>query len=165
MRWQPAAGHLRHFFDDELVPGTVGVHPKLLREVEPFPTTTDLKPFTPEFVRGWTVERYQVDLHKAAKHNEQDMDAQVQAMCARQVPGDTYRNLRVQREYAGRTFKHVLVPVWVVGYTYGRKHYQIIANGYTGQIAGERPYSWVKIFFAVLCALVVAAVVLGVMQQ
>ena len=57
------------------------------------------------------------------------------------------------------------MPGWGVGYTYGRKHYQIIANGYTGQIAGERPYSWVKIFFAVLCALVVAAVVLGVMQQ
>lgn len=165
VRWEPAAGSLRHFFDDELVPGTVGVHPKLLREVEPFPTTTDLKPYTPEFVRGWTVERYQVDLHKAAKLNEQDMDHQVQALCARQVPGDTYRNLRVQREYAGRTFKHVLVPVWVVGYTYGSKNYQIIANGYTGQIAGERPYSWVKIFFAVVCALIVAAVVLGVMQQ
>jgi len=165
VRWQPASGSLRHFFDDELVSGTVGVHAKLLRQVEPFPTTTDLKPYTPEFVRGWTVERYQVDLGKAAKLNEQDMDGQVQAMCARQVPGDTHRNLRVQREYAGRTFKHVLVPVWVVGYTYGHKNYQIIANGYTGQIAGERPYSWVKIFFAVVCALIAAAIVLGVMRN
>lgn len=165
VRWQPAAGQLQHFFDDALVPGTVGVHAPLLRQVEPFPTTTDLKPYTPEFVRGWTVERYQVDLGKAAKVNEQDMDSQVQAMCAQQIPGDTYRNLQVQRQYAGRTFKHVLVPVWLVGYTYGSKNFQIVANGYTGQIAGERPYSWVKIFLAVVCALIVMALVLGAMQQ
>ncbi|EEF24396.1 conserved hypothetical protein, partial [Ricinus communis] len=55
VRWEPASGSLAHFFDDELVPGTVGVHANLLRQVEPFPTTTDLKPYTPEFVRGWTV--------------------------------------------------------------------------------------------------------------
>ena len=165
VRWQPASGSLRHFFDDELVPGTVGIHTPLLRQIEPFPTTTDLKPYTPEFVRGWTVERYQVDLHQAAQRNVQDMDAQVQALCARQIPGDTYRNLRVQRDYASRTFKHVLVPVWLVGYTYGRKNFQIVANGYTGAIAGERPYSWVKISFAVLCALCLALVLWSILQN
>ena len=153
VRWEPAAGSLQHFFDDELVPGTVGVHPQLLHQVEPFPTTTDLKPYTPEFVRGWTVERYQVDLSKAAQLNEQDMDAQLRSLCSQQVPGDTQRNLQVRREYSGRTFKHTLVPVWLVGYTYGSKTYQIVANGYTGQIAGERPYSWMKIMFALLAAL------------
>ena len=61
------------------------------------------------------------------------------------------RNLQVQRTYSGRTFKHVLVPVWLVGYTYGSQNYQIVANGYTGAIAGERPYSWVKIALAALC--------------
>ena len=78
---------------------------------------------------------------------------QLRSMCSREVPGDTQRNLQVQRQYSGRTFKHTLVPVWLVGYTYGSKTYQILANGYTGQIAGERPYSWVKITFAVLAAL------------
>ena len=162
VRWEPAAGSLQHFFDDALVPGTVGIHQKLLRGIEPFPTTTDLKPYSPEFVRGWTVERYQVDLGKAAQRNESDMDQQVQALCAQQVPGDTYRNLQVQRLYQGRTFKHVLVPVWLVSYTYGATNYQIVANGYTGQIAGEQPYSWIKIALAVVVALIVAFVLLSV---
>ncbi|MDH1289702.1 zinc ribbon domain-containing protein [Comamonas terrigena] len=165
VRWESASGQLQHFFDDALVPGTVGVQPDLLRQVEPFPTTTDLKPYTPEFVRGWTVERYQVDLSKAAQLNEQDMDAQLRSLCARQVPGDTMRNLQVQRQYTGRTFKHTLVPVWLVGYTYGRTTYQIVANGYTGQIAGERPYSWVKISFAVLCAVLLLLIMLGLAQN
>ncbi len=165
VRWEPAAGQLQHFFDDELVAGTVGIHPELLRKIEPFPTQTDLKPYSPEFVRGWTVERYQVDLGKAAQVNEGDMDQQVQQLCARQVPGDTQRNLQVQRTYQGRTFKHVLAPVWLVSYTYGSKNYQIVANGYTGQIAGEQPYSWVKIMFAVLAAIIVAMIVLTMTQQ
>ena len=162
---EPASGSLRHFFDDELVPGTVGVQPRLLRQVEPFPTSTDLKPYTPEFVRGWTVERYQVDLSKAAKINEDDMDEQLQGLCAREVPGDTMRKLQVQRQYSGRTFKHILAPVWLVGYTYGSKTYQIVANGYTGQVAGERPYSWVKISLAVLAAVIVLLLILSAAQQ
>ena len=58
-------------------PARTGVHADLLTQVEPFPTTTDLKPYTPEFVRGWTVERYQVDLRKAseAQHGRRWMDA------------------------------------------------------------------------------------------
>ena len=52
-----------------------------------------------------------------------------------------------------------------MGYTYGRTTYQIVANGYTGQIAGERPYSWMKISFAVLCAVLLLLIVLGLAQN
>jgi hypothetical protein len=157
VRWEPAAGSLEHFFDDGLVPGTQGIHPALLRKIEPFPTSTDLRPYSPEFVRGWTVERYQVDLHKAQAINQQDMQARVRMLCAQQVPGDTQRNLQVESDYRGRTFKHVLVPVWLVNYTYGARTFQVVANGYTGAIAGEQPYSWIKITLAVIAVLLVLA--------
>lgn len=152
-RWVPAAGQLNHFFDDELVPGTTGVHARLLRKIEPFPTLTDLKAYSPEFVRGWTVERYQIDLRQAEQLNQQSMQQQMQELCGREVPGDTYRNLQVDAHYEGRSFKHILVPVWLVSYTYGSRSFQILANGYTGTLAGEQPYSWVKISFAVLAVL------------
>ncbi len=153
--WTPASGRVRHFFDDTLVPGTQGVELDLLRQIEPFPTTTELKPYTPEFVRGWTVERYQVDLSKAAQQSQQTMADEMERMCAQAVPGDTQRNLVVRNEFRGRTFKHVLVPIWLVGYTYGSKTYQVVVNGYTGTIAGDRPYSWVKITLAIIAAFIV----------
>ncbi|MEG1681844.1 MAG: hypothetical protein RR326_17220, partial [Stenotrophomonas sp.] len=167
IRWESASGSLQHFFDDELVPGTVGVHPELLAKIGQFPTTTDLKPYTPEFVRGWTVERYQVDLRQAAQKGEAQMQEQTRYLCSEQVPGDTQRNLQVQATYSKRTFKHILVPVWLVSYTYGSRSFQVLANGYTGQLAGERPYSAWKIFFAVLAgvlALLVLMYVLGMAQ-
>jgi len=160
-RWENASGSLQHFFDDELIPGTTGVHEKLLRQVEPFPTLTDLKEYSPEFVRGWTVERYQIDLHKAADLNQQDMQQKTTALCAADIPGDTYRNLNVDANYQGRTFKHVLVPVWLVSYTYGSKSFQVLANGYTGTLAGEYPKSWIKIFFAALAAFIVVIILIS----
>lgn len=164
VRWEPAAGRLAHFFDDELVAGTKGVGKGLLHQIEPFPTTSDLKPYAPEFVRGWTVERYQVDLRRAADLNQAGMETKTYALCAARVPGDTHRNLQVRSQYRGRTFKHILVPVWLVSYTYGSRNFQILANGYTGKIAGERPYSWVKIFFAVLAGLLALLIIIALGQ-
>ena len=65
VRWYRSSGHLDHFFDDDLVPGSTGVRMDLLRKVEPFPTN-ELSPYDAAFVRGWTVERYQVDLRQAS---------------------------------------------------------------------------------------------------
>jgi ribosomal protein S27E len=164
-RWEDSAGRLEHFFDDDAVPGTVGVHSGLLRQVEPFPTVSDLKPYEPAFVRGWTVERYQVDLRQASETSQQQMDRTVEELCSREVPGDTQRGLQVESTYRGRTFKHLLVPVWLTTYTYGAKSFQVVVNGYTGKMAGEHPLSWVKITFAVLAALIVIVLIFMLQQS
>lgn len=166
VRWQPAAGSLEHFFDDSLIPGTIGVRADYLQRIEPFPTTgAALKPYEPAFVRGWVVERYQVDLRQAADANLQEMEATVEQMCSAQVPGDTQRGLRVRSAYSGRTFKHVLVPVWVVSYTFGAKAFQIVVNGSTGAIHGEHPKSWVKIFFYIILPLLLLLLFVLASQQ
>jgi hypothetical protein len=160
-QWYPSAGQLDHFFDDSLIPGTVGVRMDLLAKVEPFPTG-NLEPYDPAFVRGWTVERYQVDLRKASDRNRQQMDAEMQALCGAQVPGDTYRDLQVQAAYAARTFKHILVPLWLVTYTLGAKGYQVIVNGYTGEPAGDRPISWIKVFFYIVLPAIVLLIIFAI---
>ena len=153
VRWEPSAGAVDHFFDDELVPASRGVQPEMLRQIEPFPSTTELVPYNAGFLSGWVVERYQIDLVAAANLSRDRMEREMQAMCAAQVPGDTQRNLEVADDYSGQTFKHILVPIWLVSYNYGTQHYQVVINGYTGRIAGKYPKSWVKILFAVLTAL------------
>lgn len=152
IRWVPSSGSLDHFFDDELVPASRGVQPEMLRKVEPFPTK-ELVPYQPGFLAGWVVERYQIDLLTAAKQAREDMDAGMNRLCAAEVPGDTHRFLNVQTDYSGQTFKHILVPIWLLTYDYGTRNYQVVLNGYTGTIAGKYPLSWVKIMLVVLAAL------------
>ncbi len=154
-RWEFASGSIERFFDDELVPASKGVQADLLRQIEPFPTTTDLKPYAPAFLSGWVVEQYQIDLLAAAQHSRQMMDAKTKQQCGAEVPGDTHRNLNVNANYYNPTFKHILVPVWLLSYTYGSDSYQVVINGYTGAIAGKYPLSWWKIACAVLLALIV----------
>lgn len=154
VKWTPASGELSHVFDDELVCASAGVQPGMLRQVEPFPTDT-LVPYDPGYLAGWTVERYQIDLVAAAQHSRAIMDAKLRALCAERVPGDTHRNLQVQADYSGQTFKHILAPVWLLTYVYGTKSYQVLINGVTGKVAGARPWSWVKIALLVLLALVI----------
>ena len=155
-RWVPNAGSLDHFFDDELVPASRGVQPEMLRKIEPYPTTKELVPYNAGYLSGWVVERYQIDLVSAAQTARDGMDREMYGLCGAQVPGDTHRNLQVNNDYAGQTFKHILAPLWLLTYNYGARNFQVVINGYTGVIAGKYPKSWVKIFFAVLAGLAAA---------
>jgi DNA-directed RNA polymerase subunit RPC12/RpoP len=167
VRWEPASGHVSHFFDDDLVCASVGVKPNLLRGVEPYPTqatqatqatqgmTTQLVPYDSGYVTGWTVERYQIDLLTAAKTSRDRMEQELRSLCSSQVPGDTQRNLRVESRWNGQTFKHILAPAWLMTYNYGSRPFQVLINGVTGRIAGDYPKSWIKITLAVIGALIV----------
>jgi hypothetical protein len=158
-RWVPSSGSVDNFFDDELVPASRGVHPDMLRKIEPFPTGSELVPYQPGFLSGWVVERYQIDLVSAARTAQEDMEAQMRKLCAARVPGDTHRNLRVDCDYSGQTFKHILAPIWLLTYHYGPRNFQVVINGFTGAIAGKYPKSWIKIMLAILAGLAVAGIV------
>jgi len=158
VRWEPASGVVDHAFDDELVAGTRGLDAGLLRAVEPFPTG-DLVPYDTGFLSGFVVEHYQVVLIDAVRQSREAMHAKLTSLCAAEVPGDTHRNLRIDPSYSGETFKHILVPVWLLTYTYGARTFQVIANGYTGKIAGKYPKSPWKILAAVLAAALVIALI------
>ncbi len=45
------------------------------------------------------------------------------------------------------------------------KPYQVFVNGVTGEVHGQRPYSWIKITFAVIAALIVVGIGLGLYYQ
>ena len=81
------------------------------------------------------------------------------------VPGDSYRNLDVQARYSGQTFKHILVPIWLLSYDYGRRAFQVVINGYTGTIAGRYPKSWIKITLTVLAGLAAAGLIALLMNR
>ena len=136
----------------------------LLRKVEPFPTN-EVVSYDTAFLSGHVVEHYQVVLLDAAQRSLEQMQAKLFVLCARQIPGDTYRNLQIFPAYSSRTFKHVLVPVWLLKYDFASKPYQVIVNGYTGTIAGKHPFSIWKIALLILVAVLVALVVIALNQQ
>jgi hypothetical protein len=163
VRWEPASGHVSHFFDDQPIPGSRGIDAGLLRGVEPFPTK-ELVPYDTAFLSGFVVEHYQVVLLDAAKQGRERMNEALRGLCSAQVPGDTQRNLEIVPTYSGETFKHILVPLWLLTYTYGKRVFQVVANGYTGTIAGKYPKSPWKIAAAAV-AVILAIMTFVVLAQ
>ena len=122
--------------------------------------TNELTPYDTAYLSGFIVEHYQVVLLDAAKASQEQMTRKLYDLCAAQIPGDTFRNLQIQPTYSGQTFKHILVPVWLLTYTYAAKVYQLIVNGHSGRMAGQYPKSPWKIALIVLGVIILIIIFL-----
>ncbi len=156
-RWYPAAGSFQRFFDDVLVPATRKLDRRLLERLEPW-NLRACRPFLPEFLAGFLAHTYDVEPDEAFVLAKQRMEQALEADVRARIGGDEQRIFSMKVRYGAITFKHLLLPVWLLAYRYRDKTYQLAVNAVTGEVQGERPYSWVKITLAVLAGL---AAVLG----
>ncbi|MBE7491905.1 MAG: hypothetical protein HS108_09165 [Planctomycetes bacterium] len=167
IRWVWKNGSRRDHFDDWLVCASRqyygGDLQRLMKEIEPFPTRA-MVPFDNKYLAGFRAERYSLDLKAGWDIALQGIKAELYARCGRDVPGDTYRFLEVRSSFWGQSFKHVLLPVFVLSYRFEDKPYNVLVNGSTGEVRGRAPISKVKvaIFVAVVVVLVAAIVALFV---
>jgi len=158
VRWEPASGYFDHFFDDTLICASHGVKQKLVDQVLPYHLSQVVN-FDNRYLLGWDTELYQKNLREGYEVADEKMDDFIRSACASQIPGDTYRGLRVRTEKHRHTFKHLLLPLWIAGYTYKGKVFQFIVNGQSGKITGKKPVSWVKITLLVVLIAIIAAII------
>ncbi len=163
-RWEPAAGWRQDFFDDTLVCASKGLPTELVAKFQSF-DTRQLTPYQPEFLAGWRAESYAIDLMPAWGSAQESMSRTQESRCGGDVPGDTHRGLSVRNQFSHVTFKHVLLPIWIAAYRYNGKPYQFLVNGQTGEVVGKAPWSFWKIFFAVLAAVAVLTTVIVLYAQ
>ncbi|HWS39532.1 MAG TPA: hypothetical protein VN408_43155 [Actinoplanes sp.] len=160
-RWYPASGTVSRFFDDVLVVGTGRVMPDHLHKLEPWPLP-EAQPYRPEFLAGHETLRYEVEPEAGLEHAKARMAPVIESDCRDDIGGDEQRVHSVNTSYHEVTFKLMLLPVWIMAYLHAGRTFNVVVNGRSGAVAGERPYSAVKIAFAVFLALLaVAAAVLA----
>ena len=148
-RWEPASGRRRDRYDDVLVVASRGLPREIAERLRSFDTSA-LQPYDPRFLAGWKAEEYGVSLEEGWVRAEIELQRTQRGRCARDVPGDTQRELEVRTHLGERTFKHVLLPLYIATYRYGEKPYRFLVNGQTGEVRGEAPLSPLKIALAVL---------------
>jgi DNA-directed RNA polymerase subunit RPC12/RpoP len=155
-RWYPASGTVKASFDDVLIPATLSLSTTRLTALEPW-DFDQLRPYDPAFLSGFKAQRYQVELAQGFEQAKQAIAPTIANNVRDDIGGDEQRIDSLQTRYSDVTFKHLLLPVYAGAYRYNAKVYQILVNGRTGEIQGERPYSFWKI------ALLVVSVVLVVL--
>jgi DNA-directed RNA polymerase subunit RPC12/RpoP len=158
-RWHSVRGVVDHAFDDVLVVGTSKVAPKHLAALEPWPLLS-AEAFRPEYLAGHETLRYDVEPEQGLTEAKQTMASAIQDDCRRDIGGDEQRVHSVNTDYRDLMFKLMLLPVWVACYLHAGKTYNILVNGRTAEVAGERPYSAAKIAAAIALAVLVLATVI-----
>ena len=157
-RWWPASGTVWASFDDVLVLASNTLPRKCTLKLEPW-DINNLVPYKDEYLSGFSAESYQVDLTDGFEHAQEIMDTEIRHRVKLDIGGDEQRIHSVQTQHDNVTFKHILLPIWISTYRYKNKPYRFLINGRTGEVQGERPYSWVKILFAVLGVATIAGII------
>jgi hypothetical protein len=157
-RWYPASGTVSRFFNDVLVTATRQVLPEKLNKLDPWPLERSVA-YVPAYLSGHEALRYDVEPQEGLETAKEKMAPVIQQDCRQDIGGDTQRLHHVNTAYRDVTYKLMLLPVWVGSYVYGGKTWQVLINGATGEVQGDRPYSAVKIVLASMAAAALIALV------
>jgi DNA-directed RNA polymerase subunit RPC12/RpoP len=158
INWSWVQGEVDHFFDDVLVCGSKSVRPDLLRAIQDW-KLRKLETFQPEYLSGFRTERYSIGLKDGYLVAKDLMEPTIVQMIRQDIGGDHQRIDDKTTRYSAITFKHTLLPVWLAVYRFHGKTFQIVINGRTGAVAGDRPYSIWKITSLVLAIIAVIVVI------
>src|SRR5215203_150278 len=156
-RWHPASGRVERWFDDILVPATKSLPPQRLAALEPW-DLQEVTSYEPAYLSGYKAQRYQVSLAEGFELAKKVAAPVIDSDARRDIGGDEQRVSNVATQYSAVTFKHLLLPVYVGAYRFNDKVFQVVVNGRTGEVQGERPYSVWKILLLVLAILFVLLV-------
>lgn len=151
-RWYPVSGYVERSFDDVCVPATKSLSRKHLEALEPW-DLQELKAYEPAYLSGHKAQTYQVALPEGFEFFKQTASAIIYNDVRHDIGGDEQRVSDVSTDFSNITFKHLLLPVYAGAYQFSAKTFQIVINGRTGEVQGERPYSWLKITAFVLTIL------------
>ena len=120
-----------------------------MADLEPW-DLQNLKAYEPAYLAGFRAQRYQVDLAKGFERAKELALPTIESAIRTDIGGNEQRITGVDTHYSNITFKHILLPVYAGAYRFNGKIYQIVVNGRTGEIQGDRPYSIWKIAALVL---------------
>jgi DNA-directed RNA polymerase subunit RPC12/RpoP len=161
--WSPASGAVPVGFDDIIVAGSPSIAPHLARVLDQWDLSR-LRPPADEVLAGFGVEVYRTGLEAGFGIARERIQPAIDAAIRRDIGGNVQRIHAKQTLVDDIRFKHLLMPVWIGSYRFGGKPYQIVVNGQSGEVEGDRPWSKWKIALAVLLALL-ALLLLMQLQQ
>jgi DNA-directed RNA polymerase subunit RPC12/RpoP len=160
-RWTPASGHVSRHFDDVIVVAANSLPRSYAEALEPW-DLQNLVSYSDEYLSGFRAESYQIGLAEGFDRAKELMWPSIQRDILSDIGGDTQRITSHSTDYNQITFKHILLPIWISSYRYNKKVYRFLVNARSGEVQGERPYSfWKILFFTLFCLGIAFAIFKG----
>jgi hypothetical protein len=142
-KWESGKVHLNH--DDVLISGTTHVSNVLLKRIKKF-WLEKLVPYSPDYLAGSQAQAYDVALEPAWEQAREKMREDTKDACRRQASSTKIRNFSMNLDFSGESWRYILVPIFLTTYRYQDKVFQVMVNGQTREVCGQRPVAWWKVF-------------------
>jgi hypothetical protein len=146
--WVPVNGSQLLFYDDVLVSATRKTPDTLSKGFSEF-DLSGLVAYDARFLADWPAERYQHPLADASLIARKRLLKDIRQNAHRFTRGQAVRDLRLNSNgLIIESFKHILLPMWVVHYEVEQQRYDVAVNGQNGRVHGSRPQASISKFFA-----------------
>jgi len=150
--WRWESGQIQLDIDDLLVPGTARLSALHLGKIGDF-DLEKLVVYEPRLLAGMQAHGYDLTLESAWEQARQQMREQTRDACRNQASTSNIRNFSMSLDFADEVWRYILLPVFLAAYTYEGKLFQVLVNGQTGKISGQRPVDWTKVWLAIAALL------------
>ena len=81
------------------------------------------------------------------------MRTRARAACEGDIPERHVRNFTMKADLRDEAWRHVLLPVWVSAYRWEGRTFVVLVDGCSGQVVGQKPVAWWKVWVTVALAL------------
>lgn len=159
--WRWENGDVRLNIDDFLVTGSQDDHisHRILEDLTPY-HLNDLVTYAPDYLAGWQAQAYETTLTEAWQAAKTAIRERSKQACRADIPSSHVRNFSMTADFADESWRYILLPVYLSTYKYDGEAFQVMVNGQTGIVAGQKPVAWWKVWLAI-AALLAPGVSLG----
>ncbi len=157
--WRWRNGQISENLNNVLISGSSHISKIILERLFPF-NLNELVAYTPDFLAGWQAHTYDVNLTNAWEDGKSQMRETARQACYNSINSPHVRNFSMTADFNKEAWRYILLPVYLASYQFEGKAFQMMANGQTGVIAGQKPVEWSKIWLAI-AALIAPGLIVG----
>jgi predicted RNA-binding Zn-ribbon protein involved in translation (DUF1610 family) len=146
--WHWRTGRVHVPVDDHLVAGTARLSRVILSKVEPFGLQA-LVEYDPGYLAGWQAKTYDIELPQAWEMAKDEIRGRVKRACHADTGSSHVRNMRMQADFADERWRYILLPIYLASYPFDQRTFQVMVNGQTGKVGGQKPVAWLRVWLAI----------------
>lgn len=146
--WRWEEGRITQNPDDWLGIGTTKISHILLKRLYPF-KVNELTAYEPGFLAGWQALNYDIPLQDSWDIVKAGMREQAQEGCRAQIKSHHVRNFSMLADFEDEVWRYILLPVYAAAYRFEKETFQVLVNGQTGMVSGQKPIAWWKVWLAI----------------
>ncbi len=150
--WRWENGQVVLNIDDYLVNASANISQLILSRILPF-DLNQLVAYQADYLAGMQAKGYDRNLPDSWELAKAALREDAHKACMEDISSSHVRNFSMVADFGDETWRYILLPVYLSTYKFQEKVYQVMVNGQTGSIAGQKPVNWTTVWLVIAAML------------